>query len=43
MARLHEQDKRQLQQKGVMRTQGHDENAPDKFRPRLAGVVEIYR
>jgi len=43
MARLHEQNKRQLQRKGVMRTQGHGKNAPNKFRPRLVGVVEIYR
>ena len=42
MARSHEQNKRQLQQKGVMQTQVRGENAPSKFHPRLVGVVETY-
>ena len=42
MARSHEQNKRQLQQKGVMRTQVHGENAPNKFHLRLVGAVETY-
>jgi len=43
MARLHEQYKRRMRRKGVMRTKEHDKNAPNKFRPRLVGVVEFYR
>ena len=42
MARSHEQNKRQLQQKGVMRTQVPGENAPNKIHLRLGGVVETY-